>query len=195
MKILDQNNAARMLDARQDERTRRARQDPDAKKFEDLLRGKEGDEEMALQERPEGEDELLEMEEPLPEVLPVPEDVSLEEAPRVEAQAEVEGAAASDPAIDQIVDKMVEAVHVGQDEKARRVVLMDVVVPGMGRLRVRLKRTRQGVEVRLRAEAPELTKLLRSHKSELMESARGRGIEMTRVEVADRGASSTGLPR
>lgn len=190
MKIQDQNNAARMLETRHDERTRRARQEPEGKRFEDLLRG--DDEALVMTERPETEEEPLE--EPPLEVLAMPEEVCSEEAPRLEAQPEVEGAAASDPALDQIVDKMVEAVHVGQDERARRVVMMDVVVPGMGRLRVRLKRTRQGVEVRLRAEAPELTKLLRTHKSELMDSARGRGLEMTRVEIAERGASSTGLP-
>lgn len=184
MKIQDQNNAARVLDARHDERTRRARQEPGAKTFEDLMRQSE-ERDAPISSDDEG---LLPMEdepESLGEEFLVFEEAVLEERV-MEAEVLEETTSCHDPAVEQIVDRMVEAVHVGQDERARRVVLIDVVVPGMGRLRARLKRTRQGVEVRLRAEAPELTRLLRGQRAEIMDTARARGIEMTKVEIAGR---------
>lgn len=85
--------------------------------------------------------------------------------------------------------EIVEACHVGQDQRQRKVVMLDVQLPGRGRIRARLRHSASGVEVRLRADNPELSALLKRHKGALHERARERGLSLSRVEIAERGES------
>lgn len=83
--------------------------------------------------------------------------------------------------------ELVEACHVGQDQRQRKVVMLDIQLPGQGRIRARLRHSASGVEVRLRADTPALSALLKRHKGALHERARERGLHLSRVEIAERG--------
>lgn len=100
------------------------------------------------------------------------------------AARQAEGARARPPEMDALVDRLVEALHVGRDARARKVMLLDVQVPGRGGVRVRLRRRGQEVEVRLRADNDELRRELGQRREALRESARQRGVIFASIEVA-----------
>lgn len=87
-------------------------------------------------------------------------------------------------AVVQLVEKLVRSCQVGQDQKARRVMLMEVELPGRGTVHVRLQQQRQGVEVRFRARDEATAQLLRTHQGQLEEGLRGRGVEVNRISIS-----------
>ncbi|MEM1350290.1 MAG: hypothetical protein AAGI01_17150 [Myxococcota bacterium] len=86
--------------------------------------------------------------------------------------------------LDAVVDAMVEACHMGQDAEGRKVIVLELMVPGRGRLLARLRRTRQGVRVQLRAEDKGFARELNQARGELLEGARSRGAKLLSVDVA-----------
>ncbi len=83
----------------------------------------------------------------------------------------------------QLANKMVQAFYVGQDARAKKVVMMDVNVPGRGSVRVRLSKTGDSVDVRMRADNEDLAKLLRAHREDLRESGASNGVKFANIEV------------
>ncbi|MBA2662362.1 MAG: flagellar hook-length control protein FliK [Bradymonadaceae bacterium] len=83
----------------------------------------------------------------------------------------------------QVVDKIVQAFFVGQDTRSKKIVMMDVQVPGRGSVRVRLSRSGEQVDVRMRADNVELARLLRTHREELREAGTRAGITFASIEV------------
>ena len=106
------------------------------------------------------------------------------------APAQVNGSSgmtAEQARVHEIAQRLVKAVHVGQDQRARKVVMMDIEVPGYGNLRARLTRQGDGIEVRLRAEDPALSRLLRSQRGTLADQARANGVTLRQIDVVDSG--------
>lgn len=87
-------------------------------------------------------------------------------------------------AVAQLVDKLVRSCQLGQDQKARRVMLMEVEIPGRGNVHVRLQQQSQGLEVRFRARDEPTAQLLRAHQGQLEEGMRQRGVAVSRVSVS-----------
>jgi hypothetical protein len=101
---------------------------------------------------------------------------------RAEAADSAEGAEAPRE-VDAVVQEMVEACYVGEDAQARKVVMLEIALPGRGMVRARIRRERDGVHVRLRAKDPATKELLRAHKDELMQGAKERGVDLKGVDV------------
>lgn len=106
------------------------------------------------------------------------------QAPAV-SNAPVEAAAAAPPpsAVAQVFEKIVQSYQVGSDVRARKVVMLDVDVPGRGGVRVRVSRNGDAVEVRMRADNPELAGLLRAHRDGLYRAGEERGFRFAHIEV------------
>ncbi len=83
----------------------------------------------------------------------------------------------------QLANKIVQAFYVGQDARAKKIVMMDVNVPGRGSVRVRLSKTGDSVDVRMRADNEDLAKLLRSHREDLRQSGASKGVNFANIEV------------
>lgn len=83
----------------------------------------------------------------------------------------------------QLANKIVQAFYVGQDARAKKVVMMDVNVPGRGSVRVRLSKTGDSVDVRMRADNEDLARLLRAHREDLRESGASKGVNFANIEV------------
>ncbi len=92
--------------------------------------------------------------------------------------------ASSSPAMAEIVKKIVQAVRVGDDAQARRVVFLDVTVPGRGEVRIRLRRDGGGMEVRMRADNDALARTLQEGVAALREEGAKKGVQFTSVQVA-----------
>lgn len=93
------------------------------------------------------------------------------------------GSSAEARAMDQMAGEILRAVQVGEDGQARRVVFLEVQIPGHGDLRVRLRREGGGLEVRIRADNDRLARLVREHSDTLRGRAREKGVEMTSIQV------------
>jgi hypothetical protein len=85
--------------------------------------------------------------------------------------------------VHQIAREILKALRTGVDKHARKVVFLDVTVPGHGDLRVRLHRDGDGVSARLRADNDGLARLLQSHTGELRQAGLERGVRFTSLEV------------
>lgn len=83
-----------------------------------------------------------------------------------------------------LAEQLVESCQTGLDQQGRQVMMLDMQVPGRGCVRVRLRRQGDGVEVRLRADNPALGELLRARSGELRDGMAGRGVAISRLEVA-----------
>ncbi|MFU8803804.1 MAG: flagellar hook-length control protein FliK [Bradymonadaceae bacterium] len=83
----------------------------------------------------------------------------------------------------QVAREIVEALHVGHDSHARKVVLVDVHIPGKGNVRIRLRRQGDNVEVRMRTQNEDLARELRSGREDLREAGREKGVKFTSIEV------------
>ena len=92
-------------------------------------------------------------------------------------------ASRANPALDVVAREILNAVRVGEDATKRRVLFLDVTVPGQGDVRIRLRRDGDGMEVRMRADNDELARNLRSGSDELRERGRDEGINFTSVRV------------
>ncbi len=90
---------------------------------------------------------------------------------------------ASSP-IDEVARRILDAVRVGHDGQARRVVFLDITVPGRGDVRIRLRRDGgDGFEVRMRADNDALAQTLQRGTSQLRAQGRDNGIDMTSIRV------------
>ena len=87
------------------------------------------------------------------------------------------------PALAEIANKIVQAVRVGEDAQARRVVFLDVTVPGRGDVRIRVRRDGGGMEVRMRADNDALARTLQEGVGDLREEGARKGIQFTSVQV------------
>ncbi|MFP4597539.1 MAG: hypothetical protein ACLFVJ_04755 [Persicimonas sp.] len=83
----------------------------------------------------------------------------------------------------QLAQKLVEKAHVGQDAAGRRIMLLDLQVPGRGNVRVRLRRRGDGFELRMRPENQELARDLRREREHFRESAAHSGVEFSSIEI------------
>ena len=109
----------------------------------------------------------------------------VQEHHQVQAQTQevAQSSAADRQAVVQLVDKLVRSCQVGHDHKARRVMLMEVEIPGRGQVHVRLQQSSQGMEVRFRARDEPTAQLLRAHQGQLEEGMRQRGVEVQRITI------------
>ena len=118
-----------------------------------------------------------------------PAEIAVEAAPLIEQEAPVERAKAEPLTprdrtdLDQIAKQMVQACHVGEDARARRVALLDIHVPGRGQVRVRMRQGMHGVEVRMRASDDALRSLLSARRDQLRHGAADRGVVFSTIEV------------
>ena len=85
--------------------------------------------------------------------------------------------------VQQLVSTIVSDGYVTEDVKGRKVVMMEVQVPGQGTVRMRLWRKESGVELRIRADNPELAATIRQERGALEAGARERGVNFSRIEV------------
>ena len=109
-----------------------------------------------------------------------------------EVQAKAEGAEQAqtmeaskgkNAAIEEVARQIVDAVRVGEDSRERRVVFLDVTVPGRGDVRIRLRRDGGGMEVRMRAGNDALARSLQEGVGELRERGADKGISFTSIQV------------
>jgi len=82
-----------------------------------------------------------------------------------------------------LANKLVDACQVGQDQQARKVMMLDLRVPGRGNIRVRLRQEGNGISVRMRADNDELKSLLRAHQGSLRDAANERGAPFARIDI------------
>ncbi len=82
-----------------------------------------------------------------------------------------------------MAEQLVQACHVGQDKLARKVMMLDVDVPGKGQMRVRLTRDGDGVNVRMRASDESTRSWLKAHQGQLRDEAAARGVVLKRIDV------------
>lgn len=99
------------------------------------------------------------------------------------SEAENARLASQNTAIDEVARQVLNAVGVGEDAQARRVVFLDVTVAGQGDVRIRLRRDGGGMEVRMRADNDHLARSLRQGVDELRQRGSEAGVEMTSIQV------------
>ena len=87
------------------------------------------------------------------------------------------------PELGQISREILQALRRGEDAQQRRVVFLEVRVPGLGDLRVRLRREGDSVSVRLRADNDGLARAVRAELPQLREAGAARGILFAHLEV------------
>lgn len=101
----------------------------------------------------------------------------------VGAAQESERAQRAEPPMPQVAKEIVQAVRVGEDAQARKVVFLDVTVPGRGDVRIRLRRDGGGMEVRMRADNDALARSLQQGVGQLREEAAKKDLQFTSVQV------------
>jgi hypothetical protein len=85
--------------------------------------------------------------------------------------------------IAQMAEQLVKACSVGEDKIARKVMMLDVEVPGKGQMRVRLTRDGDGINVRLRASNDSTRSWLKAHQGRLRDEAASQGVVFKHIEV------------
>lgn len=103
------------------------------------------------------------------------------QAPVVEATASPQ---AKHEVVERLIETMVTSGQMGEDSKGRKVLMMDVECPGRGNVRVRLWKKEDGIELRMRADNPELKSLLMLSRSDLQAKAKENGVNFSKIEVA-----------
>lgn len=93
------------------------------------------------------------------------------------------GAGRTAPVVEEISRRILEAVRVGRDQEARRVVFLDVSVPDQGEVRIRIRREGGGVGVRMRADNDALARRLRQGTEQLRTRGADEGIEFNSIRV------------
>lgn len=86
--------------------------------------------------------------------------------------------------VERLIETMVSDGKLGEDASGRKVLMMDIQCPGRGNVRVRLWKKEEGIELRIRADNPELKSLIMMGRSELQSSAKERGVVFSKIEVA-----------
>lgn len=86
--------------------------------------------------------------------------------------------------VDELSAQIVEQGQVLTDEKGQKIVLMTLVVPGKGQVRVRLWKKQQAIEIRLRPTDPSTKAELRSRQPELESRLREKGVNLGKVDIA-----------
>lgn len=99
------------------------------------------------------------------------------------AQATSEEVGGGPAELGEIVEAMVKAAQVGEDAQGRKVMFLELDVPGRGTLRVRLLKEHDGYAVRMRASDEGLARELLSAQSEMVRGAGARGVRFNAVEV------------
>lgn len=84
---------------------------------------------------------------------------------------------------EKLLSTIVSEGYVTEDVKGRKVVMMQVDVPGRGTVNMRLWRRSSGVELRMRADDPKLASEIRRNRGQLEAGARERGIHFSKIEV------------
>jgi len=103
---------------------------------------------------------------------------------QVEVQAST-GPEARHEVVQKLIETMVSGGQLGEDSKGRKVMMMDVNCPGRGNVRVRLWKKGDGIELRMRADNPELKSLLLLGRADLQSSAKEKGVNFSKIEVAE----------
>lgn len=104
--------------------------------------------------------------------------------PFIAAPPTIETSALTPPAaLEEITKEILTALHVGEDQQARKVIFLDIQIPGHGDLRVRLRREGGGLEVRFRADNDALARMMRQHSESLRGQAKAKGLHLTSIEV------------
>ena len=126
-----------------------------------------------------------------------PRDAALEEAARGaidgvaeraegltgEQHVQAPAASSSKEMIAALATQLVKACAVGKDQRARKVMLLDVDLPGQGQLRVRITRDGDGVNVRLRASDERTRQLVKAHAGQLRDEGARQGVVFKHIEV------------
>ncbi len=99
-----------------------------------------------------------------------------------EAQ-QMEAYRAKNPAMEEVARQIVNAVRVGEDHQARRVMFLDVTVPGRGDVRIRLRQDGGGMEVRMRADNDALARTLQEGVGDLRRQGAQKGVQFTSIRV------------
>lgn len=90
----------------------------------------------------------------------------------------------SRPAVEVVAREILQAARFGEDDRTRRVVFLDVTVPGRGDIRIRLKRDGSGgFEVRLRAGNDSLGRTLQHGSDELRRRGQRQGVRFSSIRV------------
>jgi hypothetical protein len=87
------------------------------------------------------------------------------------------------PAPQQIATHIVDAIHVGHDQHARKIVMVDVHIPGKGDVRIRLRRQGDDIEVRMRTNSQDLARELRQGRDTLREAGREKGLHFSTIDI------------
>ncbi|WP_430687893.1 hypothetical protein [Lujinxingia sediminis] len=98
-------------------------------------------------------------------------------------EARSEGVGEGPAELGEIVEAMVKAAQAGEDAQGRKVMFLELDVPGRGTLRVRLLKEHDGYAVRMRASDEGLARELLSAQSEMVRGAGARGVRFNAVEV------------
>lgn len=86
--------------------------------------------------------------------------------------------------IQRLAEDMVKAVRVGRDEQRRRLVMMDVEVPGRGELRIRMRRDGESYDVAFRTDDRDLRQDVSRGTNALRQAVDERGVRLGSVRVA-----------
>lgn len=86
--------------------------------------------------------------------------------------------------IQALTEMLVKECRLGEGKQmAKRVMLLDLSVPGKGDVRVRVMRDGDGVQVRFRAADKQTAQWLHDHKEKLRDQGHQRGVVFKRIEV------------
>lgn len=85
--------------------------------------------------------------------------------------------------IESIANEMVRAVRVGRDGQRRRVVMLELEIPGRGGLNVRMRRDGEGYDIRMRAERSALGAELKRGTSKMKGAMEERGVAVGSINI------------
>ncbi len=94
--------------------------------------------------------------------------------------------------VEEIARRVVEAIHVGKDQRMRQVLFMDLKVPGRGEVRIRLRQEGGGYSLRMRADNDGLARDLQMGAQALRQAGAAKGLRLETIEVHRSGVSQGG---
>ncbi len=83
----------------------------------------------------------------------------------------------------ELADKLVEKAQVGTDAAGRQIMLLDVEVPGRGKVHIRLRKRGGGFELRMRPENEEFARDLRHEREHFRQSAAEHGVDFSSIDI------------
>ena len=118
-----------------------------------------------------------EQENPLETVSPLI--AQIEESPKLDRET----TALAESRLDNLLTAVMDQCQVLSDEKGQKLVLMTLLIPGRGQVKVRLWKRTNGIDIRLRPTDPGVTTRLKDRKADLEANLRHRGIQTGQVVI------------